>query len=1007
MRNYFSIFLMLIFIPVKAVIIDNNPDYQASLNGTWQFKFLAEKEDPITANFYKPEFSTDHWETIKVPSNWEMQGFEEPNYFFPTKTVGLYVNEFEIPEKFKDSHLILYFEGVSFGFDCWINGEKVGSFESAFQSCEMDINKYVKRGEMNKIAVKVYKHHGAAKFDSNDAWALSGIFRDVFLVGLPQHYIDDVVIKSKITGDQAVINCKSFIRMFRERKENKVDLSLQYTLTGPDGNIISENAQEVEWDNVLFNPGPSVIHFTVDKPELWTAETPFLYTINIELLKDGQRIHEIKQRTGIREITIENGVIRINGQKVKFRGVCRHEIHPEVGRALREEHWRKDLELMKQGNINTVRTSHYPPHPRFIELCDEYGFYVDCEVPFGFGEDLLDDPLYLGHLLARANRTIDVFKNHPSVVIWSVGNENQIVKQVEKVAKYVKMLDASRPILFPHNNFGRHRIGVSSGLPEFLDIYGNHYPSAQGIDEFAKNEDFNIPFLFTEYNHSLDVAFGGLEEKWEIIEKHDNLAGGMIWLWADQGIYRNVTNKKVYNSYENIDYLRGRNSALSADRWKNKDTIMDSHGVYGTDGIVYADRTPQTDFLETKKVYSPVKVLESKIITSSGHRKINFTIMNRYDFTNLDQINCEWILTENNKILQKGRLKPEIPPHEKDMAEIHLEIPRSLNTKEILLMLKFNDQNNIDIYNKTIELCSEQGERDYTVLTGNKLIKRSSDIQGDEIELPKEITIGEDNHYKFILNENGLFTISSSDQVILEGPYLRTGRKPTMAEQRTYKNKDVGYWSPYIMNNSKLKHSSYEKDEKNKKLKIGYAYFKNDDPQQILYLDLLLTFSNDGVIDMNYEIKPVNCKGYFLELGVSFKLNNNYHYISWLGDGPYPSYPYKNALVERGFYQINKGDLYFEGNRQNVDVVMVGNNEGKGIGIIGNNNNFAWEMDEGYLWFSDNVLVSSLGTKFKMPSLVHKSEETKEQHGAMRISPLNKNIETGLNPFFYKEIFNE
>ena len=981
-------------------------EWNKHLNGQWKFKFLSEKNTELENEFRKIHFDDSKWDNINVPSNWEMQGFETPHYFFPAKTYGLYRRTFTIADNWHDRYTQLVFEGVSFGFECWVNGKKAGQFESAYQPFSVDITGLIKPDSINTLAVRVYKDHPAAKFDCNDAWALSGIYRDVYLKSLSDVFIDDWTINTFLNEDKpAKLIAEISTGYFRKRPEKTKKLNLVLSLADSTGRQLQTHNKPVIWKNPEFMPQKTNFELNIHNPVLWNAENPYLYKLTLQLYENDSLIHEVRQNTGIREVTIEDGIFKINGQAVKLRGVCRHEIHPEVGRALRENHWQEDMKMMKQANINCVRTSHYPPHPRFLELCDQYGFYVDCEVPFGFGDELLDNPFHLADLLARAEKTVSRDKNHPSVVIWSIGNENPVVESVVKTAKYVKMLDTTRPILFPNNNFGHHRFDKNSGLPDFTDIHAQHYPSAKYLSNIAPDSTITIPCIFTEINHSLDVAYGGWQQKWEIIEKYDKLAGAMIWLWADQGIYRPVTGKTVYNSYADIHGIRGKDTAISADRWLNQDTVIDSHGQYGTDGIIYADRIPQVDYFETAKVYSPVKVIENEINVSPGTQNITITIENRYDFTNLNEIFSSWKLLENQKIIDKGDFFPELLPHNQSTFIIEANIPKNMEDHDYRLVLTFRDKNDIEVNSHVVHLYSKQGKTDFIQLFGQKTDFEAFQTQkGINISRDTIFTLGKRDDFELKVDKNGTFSLKDkkSGAVIIErGPVIKAGRQVTMAEQRMYGRQEHGYWLPYYLHNPEIRSLSYSGHDEEIFLEGEYVFSGTTDKSQKIELSLLLAVHNGGYIDLSYTIRPLNCKGYFTELGLAFKLSDESTDAVWLGDGPYPAYPYKNACAERGIYHLTTDDLYFNGNRQKVDLGLFLSSRETGLGFACNEQDISFEKTNDGVYIANNLLVASLGTKFKMPLTTYKAAETGEQKGTIRIIPVRKGIKADVFKHYF------
>lgn len=988
-RFIFSFFLLIAFImsPLHAIYFHKKDTINTKiLNGEWKFKLVTQNQELIDT-FYHPAYPIEDWPGIDVPSNWELKGFEEPHYSFPDKEpVGLYVKSFTVPESWKDREVMIHFEGVSFGYELFLNGHSIGSFESAFQPAQFLLTEHFIPDKENRLAVKVYKNHPETRFDCNDAWALSGIYRDVYLFSPADIHIEDFTLQTPVyQNGSASIEGEVEIKVFQNENLKVVPLQLKVELIDQSG-ASQKLTKNISWNNKNFFPGTISFQIDINDPLLWTAETPHLYDLKLSLVSENETLHQVQKMVGIREITIEGNVLKLNGQPIKIRGVCRHEIHPEVGRALREEHWVEDLELMKEANINAIRTSHYPPHPRFLELCDEYGFYVSCEIPFGFGDELLSDPLYLGPLLARAERGVKRDKNHPSVIMWSVGNENPANTIVEKVARYVKMLDPSRPIYLPNNSYGRHGRDVVSGLYDFLDFHAKHYPTAKQMEKYANDTTINMPFLFTEYNHSLDVAFGGFEKKWEVIERYDNLAGGMIWLWADQGIYRNTEGKEVLNSYDNIYVLKNKDTGLSADVWIDDHTIMDSHGQFGTDGIVYGNRKPQTDYWETRSVYAPVKIREKQMVVSVGKQKLPVTFINRYDFTNLNRTTIAWKLHAGNEVLQTGRLSPDMQPHQSNVVDIPLKIPETGN-KDIRLSFDIIDPYERTIAEHVISLEQSKTGTDFSSLMGNKLTGDKMNIENVS-NIPSEISLTDDS--KLTLSENGIKLFVNNKIVIESAPILRVGRQPTLAERRMYNMADSWFWEPDLITSGYVRDYAYGTDQKNKIVQATYEYRHPDSTRQKINVSLQMHVQSNGYLDISYSIEPINCTGYFLELGLALKINKEYNKIRWLGDGPFPSYPLKDELAERNIHSITPEMDFFDGNRQQVDLTAFLNKKEDGFGLVTNSENVGWSRSEnGYVVYV-NAEVASHGTKFKFPLISIPADEKKTYKSTFRVVPLSK-----------------
>ncbi len=954
--NRFVIILFVFFNVGYSTIPENMESINIqSLNGSWKFKIFTHK-DSIVSGYQAPDFDDSKWNDIAVPGNWDVQGFEEPQYGTPEVNAnGVYRKVFNVPQSWAEKHIILYTEAVSFGYELWINGSSVGSFISSFQRAEFDLTKHIRFGSDNCIVLRVYRDHYQMRFDTTDDWAFNGISRNIYLYAAPYAYIEDLTIQTEIANDYSAANIQGQIDInhFGYDSINVKDLNIELNLS-KNNNVIAKKLLQVNWKNTKYLPSDLQFSIPVESPELWTAETPILYDLEIILKDNKTRLQILNRKVGIREISIDGCVFKINKKPVKLRGVCWLEGHPLTGRAMTKELWLQDLQLMKNANINAIRMTHWPPPPELLDYCDQMGFYVLDEVPFDFGDEKLNDPQCLGALLERAQRTIDRDKNHPSIIIWCVGNEHPSTRYTTKVSQFVKMLDDTRPILFPHNNWTDDPI--ISGIPDFIDFYSPHYKDPDVMIDYINEQSLQKPVLFTEYNHSLDVSFGGLAEKWELMEKYEKFAGGMIWVWADQGIYRKVDGRNVIDSYKDVNAMAFHSNDLSGDIWIDDNTILDSHGQYGTDGIVYADRKLQTDYWQTRKVYSPVKVLESEKSILNGKQDLSLTIINRYDFINLKDITFDWKLLVNNNEMSSSTAMMYIAPHDTGIVNIPLSFDDLNSSDEIMLQCFVKDYYDHPIYEHTVHLLPENKRLDYfQKLNVSEQIHQANDVE-KQIRFPEEIKI---NNNSKILFKNDLLVIEKDGDKVFTGPFLRVGRNVTLAERRKFEN---ALWEPAILENSKLINKRCQSENNIYKLFLDYEFTRPGTNEKLI-LELVVTVLPDSFIQFNYSLTPQQCTGFALELGLAFNILSEYSNVTWLGDGPYPSFPEKSELSERGFYTITSKSSYFDGNRKNVDMVLFQDTKDKGLALFCNQDNTSWVLNDN-LYFTHNLLVAGYGTKF-------------------------------------------
>lgn len=672
----------------NGILPVTDPKMEMSLNGEWQLKVV----EGITSDKQVPA-SDDTWREIPVPGCWEAYGFCKPKYDSASALTGYYRTTFSIPEAWKGQHIVIRFDGVLYGYDLWINDKAVGSWRSGYNTAMFDITPYLNRkNQQQDIALRVVSQFPGSDFDYNDDWAPNGIFRDVTLMAVPKTHLKDLTIRTKNTGEVYV----------------SADIA-----NGGKGTQVKHE--------ILDKQGRLVGTTKVEHPLLWTAETPNLYTLRTTLLQNGKTLQTFEHKFGFRELTIDGNILKLNGQPIKLRGVTSHSTDPVTVKVIDEASILRDMRLMKEASINYIRTSHYPREPRFYELADSLGFYIIDEVPFGYGDKNLSDSTFYPVLQQRAQATIRRDKNHPSVLIWSLGNENPLTDICVKLGDYVKrQLDPSRPICYPQ--VGSYFRRFNYDFPKVADIYTPHYPSTAQIADFYQRAD--RPVIFTEYCHTLGISFEDHDRQWEIIERTPGIAGGSVWEWVDQGMP--FKNEKIRKSNHEKKY--GYEERV----FTSDNEGFEMYGNKGTDGLLYADRTPLPNYYELQHNYARafVSAINGDVLQ----------IVNRYDFLNLkDYVTFHWALTNNRDTVMRGAFSPECKPH--------TTVPYTLNLPK---------QNGLSILHFDVE-----------------------DAQGHVFL-----------HQSFVLNKPHIaWTGHGSGAVMTKEATIRTGRKPTMGERLTQKGR--------------------------------------------------------------------------------------------------------------------------------------------------------------------------------------------------------------------------
>ncbi|SDQ93106.1 glycoside hydrolase family 2 TIM barrel-domain containing protein [Thermostaphylospora chromogena] len=581
------------------------------LNGVWRFH-LSPTIAAAPEGMHDPGFDDSGWDELAVPSHWQLRGHGAPAYtnmlypfpldppFPPDENpTGDYRREFEVPESWDGMGAVLRFEGVDSCFKAWLNGHELGFSTGSRLPTEFDVGEVLRPGR-NVLAVRVHQWSAGSYLEDQDMWWLSGIFRDVQLIARPPGALDDFFVHAgydHVTG----------------RGTLRVDTTVPATLT----------VEELGLRDV-----PADREHVLDGVEPWSAEIPRLY--DAVLATEGERV---RLRIGFRTVTVEDGLLKVNGKRVLFRGVNRHEWHPRDGRALSEATMREDILLMKRHNINAVRTSHYPPHPRFLELCDELGLWVidECDLEtHGFHDvdwrgNPSADPRWREAYLDRIRRMVERDKNHPSVIMWSLGNESGAGDNLRAMAEWARSRDPGRPVHYEHDRDSR-----------YVDVYSRMYPPVDEVEQIGRRAEKplddaeadahrrGLPFILCEYAHAMGNGPGGLSEYQELFERHPRCQGGFVWEWIDHGI-----------AHPELGYAYGGDFG---------EELHD--GNFVTDGLLFPDRTPSPGLIEYKKVIEPVRITIGDTIV----------IENRYDFRDLSHLAFTWRLEEEGVTVAEGVL---------------------------------------------------------------------------------------------------------------------------------------------------------------------------------------------------------------------------------------------------------------------------------------------------------------------------------------------------------------
>ncbi len=658
----------------------DDSSYYHSLNGNWKFNWVKKPEDR-PRDFYKLDFDASNWDEIDVPSNWQMRGYGIPiytnvNYPRSVKTrnvpsishkynpVGSYRTNFNIPSHWNDREIFIHFGGVKSAFYIWVNGMKVGYNQGSMTPAEFNITKYVKQKD-NLLAVEVFRWSDGSYLEDQDMFRFSGIYRDVFIYSTPKVHIRDFFVYCELDNAYKDAVLKTRIKICNYGENESDTNSIEVLLLDAKQHVVGAEILMKHALNVSINAETIVeLQAEVKNPEKWSAESPYLYEFFIFLKNVNNEIIEVEHcKYGFKKVEIKNdGGIYINEKSIIFKGVNRHEHDPDHGRAIPFHRMLQDIELLKQYNINAVRTSHYPDHPKWYDLCDQYGIYVidECNLESHGLLNVLpkSDPKWTDASVDRMVSMVERDKNHPCIFMWSLGNEAGSGENFKKMKNAALEIDLTRPI---------HYEGDYDH--EIPDVKSFMYLSPQRLERTVKRDLKKgkiKPVVLCEYAHAMGNSLGNFQKFMDVFEKYSNSVGGFIWDYVDQGLRKRSEDGKEFWAYGG-DY---------GDRPNDRNFCIN--------GIVMPDRKPNPSLYEVKKVYQDIKAYPVDLL--AGKVKIH----NKYNFITLNFVKICWELTANGIKIQEGILPPEPiePGQEKEIA-IPFKTPDLVPNTEYFLLIKF------------------------------------------------------------------------------------------------------------------------------------------------------------------------------------------------------------------------------------------------------------------------------------------------------------------------------
>lgn len=877
--------------------IRNDPrcsPYIVFLNGKWKFHYSPDPGSrPV--DFYKDEYSTESWDEILVPGNWELQGFGQPIYLdeeypFPPdppkvpeeNPVGSYKRFFSIPASWEGRQVFLHIGSLKSAGYIWVNGKPVGFSKGSKTPAEFNITRFL-RPYANSVSMEIYRWSDGAYLEGQDMWRLSGLERDVYLMALPDAHIRDFEVHAGLDQDyrDGIFNLEVELRNLGEEifenLELKIDLmqeeNLERTLYADKQTLSLDTSQQ----KIL------VFDAIIEEPRKWSAEMPDLYTLLITLTdQHGKIMERVSSKVGFRKVEIRNEQLLVNGVPVTIKGVNRHEHDMYTGKAIGEESMIRDIELMKQFNINAVRTSHYPNHPRWYELCDRYGIYLVDEAnieshgmqfnPDGGFALISDNPEWKDAFMDRVKRMVERDKNHPSVIIWSLGNEAGDGSNFVAAYQWIKSRDPSRPVQYEPAGFKDHTDIV---CPMYKNIY---YLEAYADSNIAK------PLILCEYSHAMGNSVGNLQDYWDVIGSHSKLQGGFIWDWCDQTFLKRKEDGTAYWAY--------------GGDMGDFDIPNDSN--FCANGLVQADRAFHPHIWEVKKVYQNMKVYP---VNMEGG---TYKIQNRFDFKDLSGYQLKYEIMAAGEILESGEIR-DIKLSAGSEKQIQVPAERTLEktNKESFITFRWFTIQDQPLIPSGFEVAWDQYTIPVRMIDTQTAITQDSSIELQENEREMEVSAG---NMKIRFNKNNGQMVSLS---YLQKEFIKGGLRPNF--WRSPVDNDLGNSMPgkcaiwqYAGDSASLVSFSQQQFSDQVIVKSDYLLSGS---ASVVSLEYRVDAS--GRIHVDFTFEPGNNNLPELpRIGTRMILTEDFRHMSWFGRGPHESYCDRFTGAAVGLYKGTAWEQY-------------------------------------------------------------------------------------------------
>ena len=901
-----------------------SPFYQ-SLNGIWKFNWVRKPADrPI--NFYQDDYDVSQWDDIIVPSNWQLQGYGIPIYTnvkYPFEAncpkipldynpVGSYRRNLTIPDSWNDRQVFLHFGAVNSAMYLWVNGKQVGYSQGSKTPAEFNITKYLRKGD-NSLAVEVYRWCDGSYLEDQDFWKISGIERDVFLFSTPNVIIGDFFVIGDL--DDTYTDGKLKVTVMVRNYLSKAIAEYHLCMDLFDADNKSVLGGPIIEDIKLGKLEETEIYFEqcILSPAKWTSETPNLYSL-ILYLKDnsGKTIEIVSCKVGFRKVEIKGGQLLVNGVPIMIKGVNRHEHDPVTGHVVSEESMIRDIQLIKHFNINAIRTSHYPNDPRWYELCDKYGLYVVDEANIeshGMGYDpdrtLGNNPEWKAAHLDRTIRMVERDKNHPSIIIWSLGNEAGDGVNFEATYNWIHERDPSRPVQYERAEMGPH-----------TDIYCPMYARIEQLKNYASREQ-SRPLIMCEYAHAQGNSVGNLQDYWDVIYQYKQLQGGFIWDWVDQGLLKKNEEGEEFWAYGGDFGPEG----------------TPSDGNFCINGLVFPDRKPHPSLWEVKKVYQYIKAKPIDLKTG------RIEIFNKYDFTNLSTVDINWTVMGDDEKIAEGKLPPmDIAPHSAKVLTLPLPEIQPVPGVEYFLNLSFTTKNETPLIARRYEVAWEQFKLPFYQPLAKVDLSRLAELTLSTTE--KFAQIKGQNFTVTVDKKTGEITsfIYEGTEFIKAGPVPNFWRAPTDNDFGNSMPKRCRIWreagAKRTIDKVTIKQISAQEIRIDIASTLPVAESK--------YYTTYKIFGSGDIVIKNRFVPGSADLPEIPRFGMMMTLPSEFDSISWYGRGPHENYWDRKTGAAIGIYQGTVMEQYHpyirpqeNGNKTDIRWVALTNNRGMRLLAVG------------------------------------------------------------------------